>query len=71
MDYLYRVYGWLYSGGVQHISNTYDFERAKAIGRNLDKKEYVSYLVIRHDIKRDSDMPIYRENLFKGRVLKR
>ena len=28
MDYIYRVYAWLYSGGVEHISNTNDLERA-------------------------------------------
>ena len=41
------------------------------MGRNLNKKEYTNYLIIRHDIKLNSDFPIYRENLFKGRVLEK
>lgn len=71
MDYIYRVYAWLYSGGVEHISNTNNLDRAKAMGRNLNKKEYINYLIIQHDIKLNSDFPIYRENLYKGRVLKK
>ena len=35
------------------------------------KKEYINYLIIQHDIKLNSDFPIYRENLYKGRVLKK
>lgn len=71
MNYIYRVYAWLYSGGVEHIANTNDFERAKAMGRNLNKKEYINYLIIQHDIKLNSDFPIYRENIYKGRVLEK
>ena len=72
MDYLYRVYAWKRQGGIDLIGITPYEDKAYAMGNNLDSEEYIQYLLIRHDIKRDSDFPIDRVVLQrkKGRVFK-
>ena len=60
MEYIYRVYGWRLEGGI-------DIMQAIATGRNLNPKEYMHFLIIEHDIKRDSDFPIMAENLYRNK----
>ena len=67
MEYIYRVYGWRLEGGIDMICKTPYKEQAIATGRNLNPKEYMHFLIIEHDIKRDSDFPIIAENLYRNK----
>lgn len=68
MNYIYRVYGWRYQGGVEHILSTPYKTKAIITGNNLNPEEYMHYLIIEHDIARDCDFPIIMQNLHrKGR----
>lgn len=71
MSYNYRVYGWKREGGIDKIIETTSLSKAIISGRNLKPAEYVSYLIIQHDIERDSDFPIIRENLYKNKEYKK
>lgn len=67
MEYIYRVYGWKLEGGIDMVAKTTYKEQAVATGRNLNPKEYMRFLIIEHDIKRDCDLPILSENLYKNK----
>ncbi len=73
MDYLYKIYGWRYVGGIEMVAKTPYKDKAYSIANNLDPEEYHQYMIIEHDNKKDMDCPIARQTLYKtqGRVLKR
>ena len=73
MDYLYKIYGWRYVGGIEMVAKTPYKDKAYSIANNLDPEEYHQYMIIEHDNKNDIDCPIARQTLYKtqGRVLKR
>ena len=73
MDYLYKIYGWRYVGGIEMVAKTPYKDKAYSIANNLNPEDYVQYMIIEHDNKNDIDCPIARQTLHKtqGRVLKR
>ena len=73
MDYLYKIYGWRYVGGIEMVAKTPCKDKAYSIANNLNPEDYVQYMIIEHDNKNDIDCPIARQTLHKtqGRVLKR
>lgn len=73
MDYLYKIYGWRYIGGIEMVAKTPYKDKAYSIANNLNPEDYVQYMIIEHDNKNDIDCPIARQTLHKtqGRVLKR
>ena len=68
MSYNYRIYGWKIEGGIDHIGNANTLESAYAMGNKLSAKEYYHYLLIQHDIERDSDFPIDMVILERNKV---
>ena len=68
MSYNYRIYGWRREGGIDHIGNANTLESAYAMGNKLSAKEYYHYLLIQHDIERDSDFPIDMVILERNKV---
>ena len=73
MDYLYKIYGWRYVGGIEMVAKTPYKDKAYSIANNLNPEEYHQYIIIEHDNKNYIDCPIARQTLHKtqGRVLKR
>ena len=73
MEYLYKIYGWRYVGGIEMVAKTPYKDKAYSIANNLNPEDYVQYMIIEHDNKNDIDCPIARQTLHKtqGRVLKR
>lgn len=73
MDYLYKIYGWRYVGGIEMVAKTPYKDKAYSIANNLNPEDYVQYMIIEHDNKNDIDCPIARQTLHKtqGRVIKR
>lgn len=58
MSYNYRVYGKRKIGGYEHIGTVKTLENAYTMGNKLSGNDYYNYLLIRHDIELNIDMPI-------------
>ena len=73
MDYIYKIYGWRYVGGIEIVAKTPYKDKAYTIAESLNAEDYHQYMIIEHDNKNDIDCPIARKSIYKtqGRVLKR
>lgn len=58
---IYRIYANNINKGWELLGKENDFEEAKKMKNDLRKEEYESFLIIEHNIKHNSDFPIYEE----------